>query len=96
MFGNDFPVYPSPSEQSAADDAQKQKLDDAEKKITIFLFHNSILFSAAKSMYLHVEFYISKLSDQFTNAGKKQMSCAELGRRKMTVHALPQKCFLSC
>ncbi|KAB2084423.1 hypothetical protein ES319_A05G332500v1 [Gossypium barbadense] len=96
MFGNDFPVYPSPSEKSAADDAQKKKLDDADKKITIFLFHNSIPFSADKSMYLHVEFYISKLSDQFTNAGKKQMSCAELGRRKMTVHALPQKCFLSC
>ncbi|TYG50225.1 hypothetical protein ES288_D10G157300v1 [Gossypium darwinii] len=88
MFGNDFPVYPSPSEQSAADDAQKQKLDDADKKIAVFFFHNSIPFSAAKSMYLHVEFYISKLSDQFTNAGKKQMSCAERGRRKRTVHAV--------
>ncbi|TYH02432.1 hypothetical protein ES288_A09G140200v1 [Gossypium darwinii] len=86
MFGNDFPVYPSPSEQSAADGAQNQKLDDADKKIVVFFFHNSIPFSAAKSMYLHVEFYISKLSDQFTNAGKKQMSCAERGRRKRTVH----------
>ncbi|KAG4154815.1 hypothetical protein ERO13_D03G073464v2 [Gossypium hirsutum] len=95
MFGNDFPVYPSPSEQSAADGAQKQKLDDADKKIAVFFFHNSIPFSAAKSMYLHVEFYISKLSDQFTNAGKKQMSCAERGRRKRTVHVLPQKCSLS-
>ncbi|TYI10335.1 hypothetical protein ES332_A09G135100v1 [Gossypium tomentosum] len=88
MFGNDFPVYPSPSEQSTADGAQNQKLDDADKKIVVFFFHNSIPFSAAKSMYLHVEFYISKLSDQFTNVGKKQMSCAERGRRKRTVHAV--------
>ncbi|KAB2037590.1 hypothetical protein ES319_D03G085000v1 [Gossypium barbadense] len=88
MFDNDFPVYPSPSEQSAADGAQKQKLDDADKKIAVFFFHNSIPFSAAKSIYLHVEFYIRKLSDQFTNAGKKQMSCAERGRRKRTVHAV--------
>ncbi|XP_040945822.1 tRNA 2'-phosphotransferase 1 [Gossypium hirsutum] len=50
MFGNDFPVYPSPREQSAADGAQKQKLDDADKKIAVFFFHNSIPFSAAKSM----------------------------------------------
>ncbi|KAL1105103.1 hypothetical protein V6Z11_D04G111200 [Gossypium hirsutum] len=81
-------MYPSPSEQSAADGAQKQKLDDADKKIDVFFFHNSIPFSATESMYLHVEFYISKLSDQFTNAGKKQMSCAERGRRKRIVHAV--------
>ncbi|TYH65321.1 hypothetical protein ES332_D06G048100v1 [Gossypium tomentosum] len=75
MFGNDFPVYPSPSEQSAADGAQKQKLDDADKKIAVFFFHNSIPFSAAKSMYLHVEFYISKLSDQKDN--KQRFSLLE-------------------
>ncbi|XP_016755619.1 uncharacterized protein [Gossypium hirsutum] len=45
-----FP-HPSPSEQPATDDAQKQKLDDADKKIAVFFFHNSIPFSAAKSMY---------------------------------------------
>ncbi|XP_059657458.1 uncharacterized protein LOC132303997 isoform X1 [Cornus florida] len=42
---------PSPSAQPAVDDAQKQKQDDADKKIAIFFFHNSIPFSAAKSMY---------------------------------------------
>ncbi|KAK9276942.1 hypothetical protein L1049_006480 [Liquidambar formosana] len=42
---------PSPSSQPAVDDAQKQKQDDADKKIAVFFFHNSIPFSAAKSMY---------------------------------------------
>ncbi|KAK2664788.1 hypothetical protein Ddye_003362 [Dipteronia dyeriana] len=45
-----FP-HPSPSVQPILDDAQKQKLDDADKKIAVFFFHNSIPFSAAKSMY---------------------------------------------
>lgn len=42
---------PSLSEQLAVDHEHKQKLDDADKKIAIFFFHNSIPFSAAKSMY---------------------------------------------
>ncbi|EOY24462.1 HAT transposon superfamily [Theobroma cacao] len=42
---------PSPSEQPAVDDGQKQKQEDADKKIAVFFFHNSIPFSAAKSMY---------------------------------------------
>uniref|UniRef100_A0A2N9FFY5 BED-type domain-containing protein n=1 Tax=Fagus sylvatica TaxID=28930 RepID=A0A2N9FFY5_FAGSY len=42
---------PSPSGQHAVDDGQKQKQDDADKKIAVFFFHNSIPFSAAKSMY---------------------------------------------
>ncbi|KAK8626096.1 hypothetical protein V6N13_133748 [Hibiscus sabdariffa] len=41
---------PSPSEQPAVDDASKQKQDDADKKIAIFFFHNSIPFGAAKSI----------------------------------------------
>ncbi|KAL5748549.1 hypothetical protein ACOSQ2_025846 [Xanthoceras sorbifolium] len=45
-----FP-HPSPSVQPIVDDAQKQKQDDADKKIAVFFFHNSIPFSAAKSMY---------------------------------------------
>ncbi|KAF5478442.1 hypothetical protein F2P56_005001 [Juglans regia] len=45
-----FP-HPSPSGQPAVDDAQKQKQDDADKKVAVFFFHNSIPFSAAKSMY---------------------------------------------
>ncbi|TXG51088.1 hypothetical protein EZV62_023612 [Acer yangbiense] len=45
-----FP-HPSPSVHPIVDDAQKQKLDDADKKIAVFFFHNSIPFSAAKSMY---------------------------------------------
>ncbi|XXG66400.1 hypothetical protein AAC387_Pa05g3888 [Persea americana] len=45
-----FP-HPSPSPQPTMDDAQKQKQDDADKKIALFFFHNSIPFSASKSMY---------------------------------------------
>ncbi|KAK8607760.1 hypothetical protein V6N13_046367 [Hibiscus sabdariffa] len=41
---------PSPSEQPAVDDASKQKQDDADKKIAVFFFHNSIPFGAAKSI----------------------------------------------
>ncbi|CAL5437127.1 unnamed protein product [Camellia sinensis] len=44
-----FPC-PSPSPQPTVDDAQKQKQDNADKKIAVFFFHNSIPFSAAKSM----------------------------------------------
>lgn len=45
-----FP-YPLPSAHPVLDDAQKQKQDDADKKVAVFFFHNSIPFSAAKSMY---------------------------------------------
>ncbi|KAJ9159951.1 hypothetical protein P3X46_025400 [Hevea brasiliensis] len=42
---------PSPSAQPVVDDALKQKQDNADKKIALFFLHNSIAFSAAKSMY---------------------------------------------
>lgn len=42
---------PTPNAEPTIDDAQKQKQDDADKKIAKFFFHNSISFSAAKSMY---------------------------------------------
>ncbi|XP_077235770.1 uncharacterized protein LOC143877539 [Tasmannia lanceolata] len=42
---------PSPSAQPNLDDAQKQKHKDADKKIALFFFHNSIPFSASKSVY---------------------------------------------
>ncbi|XP_061357877.1 uncharacterized protein LOC133302144 [Gastrolobium bilobum] len=42
---------PSPSALHLVDDAQKQKQDDADRKLAIFFFHNSIPFSAAKSVY---------------------------------------------
>lgn len=42
---------PSPSAQPLEHDAQKQKQDDADRKLAIFFFHNSIPFSAAKSIY---------------------------------------------
>ncbi|XP_068651234.1 uncharacterized protein [Aristolochia californica] len=42
---------PSPSAQPPVDDGQKQKQDDADKKIALFFFHNSIPFSASKSIY---------------------------------------------
>lgn len=45
-----FP-HSSPSAKLTLDDAQKQKQDDADKKIALFFFHNSIPFSASKSMY---------------------------------------------
>uniref|UniRef100_A0A2P2J0V0 BED-type domain-containing protein n=1 Tax=Rhizophora mucronata TaxID=61149 RepID=A0A2P2J0V0_RHIMU len=45
-----FPC-PLPIAQPAVDDAQKQKQDNADKKIAVFFFHNSIPFSTAKSMY---------------------------------------------
>ncbi|XP_008804175.2 uncharacterized protein LOC103717524 [Phoenix dactylifera] len=41
---------PSPSTQPPLDDAQKQKHDNADKKIALFFFHNSIPFSASKSI----------------------------------------------
>lgn len=45
-----FPCL-SPSAQPPIDDAQKQKKDETDKKVAIFFFHNSIPFSAAKSLY---------------------------------------------
>lgn len=42
---------PSPCVQPVVDDAQKKKQDDADKKIAIFFFHNSIPFNATKSLY---------------------------------------------
>jgi len=43
---------PSPSVQPvSADDAQKQKHDEADKKIARFFFHNSIPFNASESIY---------------------------------------------
>ena len=42
---------PSSSGQPTVGDAQKQKHDDANKRIAVFFFHNSIPFGAAKSMY---------------------------------------------
>lgn len=42
---------PSPSTQPALDDIHKQKIDDANKKIALFFYHNSIPFSASKSIY---------------------------------------------
>lgn len=41
----------SPSAQPPIDDAQKQKKDETDKKVAVFFFHNSIPFSAAKSLY---------------------------------------------
>lgn len=43
--------HPSAGAQPLMDDHEKQKQDDAGKKIAIFLLHNCIPFSAAKSMY---------------------------------------------
>ncbi|XP_014519423.1 uncharacterized protein LOC106776471 [Vigna radiata var. radiata] len=45
-----FPL-PSPCAQPIVDDGKKQKQDDADRKLAIFFFQNSIPFSAAKSMY---------------------------------------------
>ncbi|KAK1304358.1 hypothetical protein QJS10_CPB11g00448 [Acorus calamus] len=42
---------PSPSAHQALDDAQKQKLDEADRKLALFFFHNSIPLSASKSIY---------------------------------------------
>ncbi|KAL6280132.1 hypothetical protein ACE6H2_017013 [Prunus campanulata] len=42
---------PSPIAHLPVDDVQKQKQDVADKKIAVFFFHNSIPFSAAKSIY---------------------------------------------
>ncbi|XP_020112072.1 uncharacterized protein LOC109726710 isoform X3 [Ananas comosus] len=42
---------PSPSAQPSVDDAQKQKHNDADKKIALFFFHNSISFAASKSSH---------------------------------------------
>ncbi|KAJ7944794.1 HAT transposon superfamily [Quillaja saponaria] len=43
--------HPSPSAPPIVDDSEKRKHDIADKKIAVFFFHNSIPFSAAKSMY---------------------------------------------
>ncbi|KAL5728128.1 hypothetical protein ACHQM5_001250 [Ranunculus cassubicifolius] len=42
---------PSPTVQHIVDDTEKKKHDDADKKIALFFFHNSIPFSASKSMH---------------------------------------------
>ncbi|OVA19529.1 zinc finger protein [Macleaya cordata] len=43
---------PSPSAQPEVDDAEKQKHDDADKKIALFFFHNSIPFKAMMKMII--------------------------------------------
>ncbi|XP_054810023.1 uncharacterized protein LOC129311656 isoform X2 [Prosopis cineraria] len=43
--------HPSAVAQPLVDDPDKQKQDDADKKMAIFFLHNCIPFSAAKSMY---------------------------------------------
>ncbi|KAJ8764221.1 hypothetical protein K2173_005401 [Erythroxylum novogranatense] len=45
-----FPC-PIPIAQPVADDTQTQKQDNADKKVAVFFFQNSIPFSAAKSLY---------------------------------------------
>lgn len=45
-----FPC-PSPSPQLVTDNNHKQKYEDADKKIAAFFFHNSIPFTATKSIY---------------------------------------------
>lgn len=45
-----FPC-PSPSPQLVTDNVQKQKYEDADKKIAAFFFHSSIPFTATKSIY---------------------------------------------
>ncbi|XP_011628201.1 uncharacterized protein LOC18447366 [Amborella trichopoda] len=47
-----FP-HPSPSGQPILDDSQRQKQEEADKKIALFFFHNSIPFSSSKSIYYH-------------------------------------------
>uniref|UniRef100_A0A1D1XGR9 DNA repair protein XRCC3 n=1 Tax=Anthurium amnicola TaxID=1678845 RepID=A0A1D1XGR9_9ARAE len=46
-----LPTCPSPSVRPTIDNSQQQKLDDADKKVALFFFHNSIHFSASKSIY---------------------------------------------
>ncbi|XP_072958890.1 uncharacterized protein [Typha angustifolia] len=43
--------HPSTSAQPTIDDAQKEKHDNANKKVALFFFHNSIPFSATKSSH---------------------------------------------
>ncbi|KAI0514260.1 hypothetical protein KFK09_010295 [Dendrobium nobile] len=42
---------PSPSVQPTADDDKKQKFNEADRRIALFFFHNSIPFSAAQSIH---------------------------------------------
>ncbi|KAK8916562.1 hypothetical protein KSP39_PZI022505 [Platanthera zijinensis] len=42
---------PSPSVPPTIDDDKKQKFDEADKKIALFFFHNSIPFNAARSTH---------------------------------------------
>ncbi|XP_004300713.1 PREDICTED: uncharacterized protein LOC101309161 [Fragaria vesca subsp. vesca] len=44
-------LCPSPTSQEPVDDVQKQKQDLADKTVAVFFFHNSIPFSAARSIY---------------------------------------------
>lgn len=51
----------SPSNQHAVDDPLKQKHDDADKKIALFFFHNSVPFSASKS--IHYQAMVSAIAE---------------------------------
>lgn len=42
---------PLPNRQPEVEEAQRQKQDNADKRIAVFFFHNCVPFSAAKSMY---------------------------------------------
>ncbi|XP_019180028.1 PREDICTED: uncharacterized protein LOC109174958 isoform X1 [Ipomoea nil] len=56
-------AHHSPSPQPVIDNVQRQKQDDADKKIAKFFFHNSVPFSAAKS------FYYQEMVDAITECG---------------------------
>ncbi|KAL3329547.1 hypothetical protein AABB24_033744 [Solanum stoloniferum] len=67
----------SPSSQPAVDNVQKQKQDNADKKIAEFFYHNAIPFSVAKS------FYYQEMVDAILEceAGYKAPCTEELGTK---------------
>ncbi|XVE65011.1 hypothetical protein DITRI_Ditri07aG0147600 [Diplodiscus trichospermus] len=78
---------PSHSEQLAVDDAQKQKQDDADKKIAVYFFHNSIPFSAAKSMYYQeMVDAISECGVGYKAPSYEKLRSTLLGKVKSDIH----------
>lgn len=83
---------PSAPPEPALEDAQKQKQDDADKKVAAFFFYNSIPFNAAKSTYYQdMVDAIAECGVSFKAPTFEKLRCNLLDKVKGDIHDRYQK-----
>ncbi|CAI9755370.1 unnamed protein product [Fraxinus pennsylvanica] len=83
---------PSAPPEPALEDAQKQKQDDADKKVAAFFFYNSIPFNAAKSTYYQdMVDAIAECGIGFKAPTFEKLRCNLLDKVKGDIHDLYRK-----